>query len=50
MGPHIETFGCVLYGVMEVEAAFNFPTGNAAFFFSSLYGAGASHNNAGGIV
>jgi len=36
-GAHLSSLGCIQYGVLETEAAFNIPAGNGGVFFAGTY-------------
>ena len=36
-GAHLVSAGCIQYGVLEVEAAFNMPAAGGAFYFTATY-------------
>ena len=43
MGPHLETSGCFMYGVFELEASIISPPYGASMFFAVLYTSGCSN-------
>ena len=42
-GAHLSSLGCILYGVLETEAAFNIPPTNGGVFFAGTYIYGSSN-------
>ena len=48
-GAHLSSNGCILYGVLETEAAFNIPEANGGVFFAGtyMYGSGVSNGDSG---
>jgi len=38
-GAHLVSAGCIQYGVLELEAAFNAPPAGGGFYFTATYGA-----------